>query len=135
MSITAHVYSNGKTMENQPVTFDEAMFLVEHQDTFYEDEENFLGFTSPKHQDAVIQFVREEEDKWVVDVPVVREDTYMGSYVTVASHSKVVTIITNFFMPESVLRQSIEKQAYELLIEEFGTRWGLGMHLVTSEHG
>lgn len=133
MGIKAHVYSNGKTMDDLEVSFEEAMYLVEHQDTLADEPENFLGFTSPEHQDAVIQFVREEENKWIVDIPVVKYDSYIGSYHTIATHSKVVAMITNFFIEESDLRQAIEKQDYELLEQEIAKRWGLGIHLVEHE--
>lgn len=130
MGIVAHVYSNGKAMENQPVTFDEAMFLVEHQNTLAEEPENFLGFTAPDHDDAVLQFIREEEDKWIVDIPVMNGDDYTGSWMSIADHSKTVAMITNFFIEESNLRQGIVNQDYELVEKELGKRWGLGIHFV-----
>ena len=130
MTIKAHVYSNGKTMENLPVTFMEAMELAEYQDSIPIEPENFLGFTAPENEHAVLQFVREEDDKWVVDIPVVEDDEYKGSWITIADHSKTIAMITNFFMIDSNLRQGIVKQDYKLIEDELASRWGLGMHLV-----
>jgi len=120
-------------MDNQPVSFEEAMFLVEHQDTYRQDKENFLGFTAPEHQDAVLQFIREEEDKWIVDIPVMNGNSYVGSYHTITTHSKTVAIITNFFIEESELRQGIVTRDYDRVEHEMATRWGLGIHLVPAK--
>lgn len=125
-----HLYSQGKDLANQKITFEEAMFFLENQDTIEQDQDNFIGFTASDHQDAVLQFVREEEDKWVIDIPVVKNDEYLGSYVSVGNHSIIISMVTNFFIKDANLRKAIVRQDYDLLEEECASRWSIAFHFV-----
>lgn len=125
-----NVSSGGKAMEDVPCTFDEAMYLVEHQDTFHKDKENYISFYTDQQPDSSIQFIREEEDRWIIDIPAFEDDEYIGSFNSIANHSQTVALVTHFYLKESVLRQSIIGQDYASLEKEMGKTWGLGIHLV-----
>lgn len=90
-----HYYSQGNTAEDEPISVNEAFYLIENQETTREDEEAYLGFTHSK--DAIIQLIRLDKNRWIIDIPTYDGMEYMGSLTAELNHSFVFIIIGEFF--------------------------------------
>ena len=128
-----HVYSNGKIMENETISFDEAMYMIQNQQSVQEEPENYIGFTSEKDQNAVIQFVRENSDEWIIDIPVLKDNEFRGSYLSKAHFHQIIGVLTSFYVSDSELTQLILDQNYKLLIEFCQDKWSLSFHFIDSQ--
>lgn len=63
-------------------------------DKFSTVEGNFVGFINEKEE--TIQFVRFEEDQWLIDVPIFQDGKFLYSLQDEIKYSQVKGIVTNF---------------------------------------
>ena len=124
-----HLYSRGEDLFKEKVNVDAACQLMELQVTVEEEEDNFIGFTHPSSDDALIQFVRMKKDEWIFDIPLYKSDDYVGSLVTEINHSLALTITTEFFHP-TPFQDAIIASDPDLIQKICRERWSLGFNLI-----
>ena len=125
-SVLVHFNSQGNSAEDEPISINEAFYLVENQDSIKDDEESYLGFTHSK--DAIIQFIRLSKDRWILDIPTYDGDEYKGSLNCEINHSYVFIIISEFF-DSTPFQGSIIAKDYENLKKISQERWNLAYSL------
>ena len=116
--------------EDEPVSIDEAFYLIENQESIKDDEETYLGFTHSK--DAILQFIRLDKARWILDIPTYEGTEYMGSLTCEISHSYVFIILSEFF-ESTPFQQAIIKKNYESLKKISQERWKLAFSLISEE--
>lgn len=117
-----HLFSRGEDFFQEKLNVDDACKLIELQETVEEEEHNFIGFTHPRSEDAMIQFVRMATDEWVLDIPTYKDGDYKGTYLTEINHSLTLTIVVEFYH-QTPLQQAIINANYEQLLKIFRERW------------
>ncbi|MCY3412571.1 MAG: hypothetical protein INQ03_13110 [Candidatus Heimdallarchaeota archaeon] len=127
-----HLYSRGEDFFKEKVNVHEACQLIELQQTKKEEEDNFIGFTHPKNEDAVIQFVRILKDEWLIDIPMIDNNRYVGSLVSEINHSLVLIVVTEFFH-NTPLQQAILDKKYEDVMDIFKQRWKVPFNFLRSD--
>lgn len=120
-----HLYSNGRDIVDEKITLDQALALLEAQQDITEDGDSFIGFTAPEDEDAILQFIRHDQQNWLVDIPKVIDETYKGSFQAVIKHGLVLTLVTQFFMENTQLRKAIVQKDYRSMQEESKNRWSI----------
>ncbi len=125
-----HFYSQGNMAEDEPVSINEAFYLVENQESIKEDEESYLGFTHSK--DAILQLIRLDKERWILDIPTYKGIDYLGSLTCEVNHSYVFIILSEFFESTPFQLAIIEKD-YESLKRISQERWSLAYSLISEE--
>ena len=65
-----------------------------------DDDECFIGFVNEKKE--TIQFIRREEDSWLIDVPIVENDKFNHSLQdTDLTTEKVKDVVRKFYLDEN----------------------------------
>lgn len=128
-----HIYNGHVETNKTIVECREAINFLEAHPTLDQEPDNFVGFTAPEHQDAVIQFIRHSEATWLVDIPVVRNDVFQGSYVCEIDDATVFALTRDFFDETSSLRLAIVNQTYNDLESECKTKWEIELRFDDSE--
>lgn len=116
--------SHGRYVENEAINLNEAMYLLETQQTMEEEHDNFIGFTPVKHPHATIQFIRQDVSSWIIDIPTFQDKEYTGSYNSEISHSVVLIMVKEFF-ETSEFQKSIIDRDYAKMKEICEKRWGV----------
>ena len=128
-----HIYSDGIELDNEPILLQQAFKLLEKQSDRSVVEDNFIGFTIDNDENAIIQFIRYNENKWTVDIPTYAEINYKGALTNQISHDLVFSITRDFFDENSLLHKSIKIKNYEDVIEYIKTRYGIVFELEVEE--
>jgi hypothetical protein len=65
-----------KYTEDIDVSLETALKRIDEQPTEKQVENNFIGFHSEDDKDDLIQFIRIETDRWMIDAPIMVNGTY-----------------------------------------------------------
>jgi hypothetical protein len=120
-----HIYSEGVEFEDYSINLKDSFQLLENQSTQHEVEDNFIGFTLDDDNQAMIQFIRVSEEKWVVDIPTYEDKKYIRSLSSIINHHLVFSITRDFFDETATIQQTIKEQDYDKLIECVKLRYGI----------
>lgn len=123
-----HFFSHGHTADDEPISINEAFYLIENQESIKDDEETYLGFTHSK--DAILQFIRLDKERWILDIPIFDGNDHLGSLTTEVSHSYVF-IITGEFFESTPFQLAIIDKDYESLEKISQKRWSLVYSKIT----
>lgn len=124
-----HLFSRGEDFLREKINVDDACKLIELQETMDEESDNFIGFTHPRSEDAVIQFIRVKKDEWLLDIPMTDDDSYSGSLVTKVSHSLTLIIVFEFYN-NTPFQKSILDKNYDGLQETCRKRWEIAFDTI-----
>lgn len=124
-----HLYSRGEDFFDQKLSVHEACQLIELQQTVDEEEESFIGFTHPDHKDATVQFIRIKKNEWIMDIPMFKGETYLGTMVTKIDHSHVLIIVNTFYHPTE-FQHAIIVQDYSRVREISAMRWKIAYDIL-----
>ncbi|MHA2404594.1 MAG: hypothetical protein ACXADH_16460 [Candidatus Kariarchaeaceae archaeon] len=120
-----HRYSHGRDIEGLEVSLEEAFEFLEEQEIEINNKDNFIGFTHPKHENIIIQFIRKGKRDWEIDVPIFVEGEYTGSLLGTLIHDQVFAIVLEFFNSGSKLSTSLLRNKYDELCQLCKNRWGI----------
>lgn len=124
-----HLFSRGEDFLREKINVDDACKLIELQETMDEESDNFIGFTHPRSEDAVIQFIRVKKDEWLLDIPMIDDDSYSGSLVTKVSHSLTLIIVFEFYNNTPFQKAILDKN-YDGLQETCRKRWEIAFDTI-----
>ena len=86
-------------IREKEITLETALMEMERFSSKEQFDGNFIGFTKSKEE--TIQFIREEKDNWLIDVPVLENGKYSYSLNDrELTTEKVKEIVTRFFLGE-----------------------------------
>jgi len=129
MKLLLYGYSHETDIIDQPVTLNQALMLIENQQTLSEERDNFIGFQFP-NQENCLQFYIETSIDWVVDLPVYSSDVYQYSKAGKTSSRIVKDIVSHLFNSKSRLHNSIKSDNYTEVENLLSTTWKIKLELV-----
>ncbi len=124
-----HLYSRGEDLFKEKLSVHEACQLVELQSTIEEEQDNFIGFTHPSSDDAIIQFIRMNKNEWILDIPMYNNGEYTGSLVTKIDHSHTLMIVTEFYH-KTEFQAAIISGKYKILQEIVIKKWKISFNTI-----
>ncbi len=122
-------FSHDTELKDEPVTVDQALGLLDSQQTLQEERDNYIGFQIPGMENC-IQFYREDAINWVIDLPVYRNDEYQYSKAGRTSMRMVRDIVSRLFDPKSRLDNSLRNSDYSGVEDISDYVWKIQMELV-----
>ena len=118
-----HIYSDEIELDNEPILIQQAFELLEKQSDQTKVEDNFIGFTMD--DGVILQFIRETEKKWTIDIPLYDKSQYTGALTNQISHDLVFSITRDFFDSNSLLGTLMQSKKYDEVCEYMKTRYGI----------
>lgn len=127
--LKVHAYSKQEELFEELLDIDQIFQLIEEQDTQEEEEDNFIGFTAPSSQYAIIQFIRQNKIDWIIDIPCYDDSyDYFGSLVTALTHNLIFSIVSAFYYNSYDFQTLVNNRDYIKIKELFNSQWKINFN-------
>lgn len=120
-----HVFSNEIEFENLHISLNEAFELLEKQSSQESLEDNFIGFTFDDDEQAVIQFIRINDQEWILDIPTYVNSAFQGAINSPLLQRQVFSITQDFFHNGSTLHNAFSEKDFTKVISYLKSQYGL----------
>lgn len=127
-----HVLSTEIEFENLRISLNEAFELLDKQSSQESLEDNFIGFTFDHDEQAVIQFVRINDQEWILDIPRYINNAFQDAMSTPLLHQQVFSVTQDFFHNDSNLHLAFFEKDFSKVISYLKSQYGLILKADTS---
>lgn len=108
------------------VTISDAIKLIDKQPTKKKYAENFLGFSIDVFSGIEIQYFRNEENEWEIEIPILKNNHYKHSLHAIIKTIEVIKI-TSDFLNEKRLASLIKDHNEDELISYFKESYNISL--------
>ncbi|MCE7734627.1 MAG: hypothetical protein GPJ54_07115 [Candidatus Heimdallarchaeota archaeon] len=126
-----HVFSAEIEFDNLRISLSEAFELLEKQSSQETVVDNFIGFTFDNNEQAVIQFVRINDQDWILDIPSFVNNVFQNAMSTSLAQQQVFSITRDFFQENSILHNAFSEQDFTKVINYLKKQYGLILQVET----